>query len=148
MISLVVLGKRQRSHSPLTEAREAYLTKAGKYLPAKTVWLADEAAWSQWIAKRTAALASWVVLFEPTGKNIGSPDLARQMQRARDGGLRQLIFAVGPPDGWSESSLREADLLLSLGAMTLPHELAALIAAEQIYRALTIIAGHPYHLGH
>jgi 23S rRNA (pseudouridine1915-N3)-methyltransferase len=56
-----------------------------------------------------------------------------------------MIFAVGPADGWSEAARAQAGLLLSLGAMTLAHALARLVMAEQIYRALTILAGHPYH---
>jgi len=55
---------------------------------------------------------------------------------------------VGPADGWSAEARNRAQLLLSLGAMTLPHELARVVLAEQVYRACTILAGHPYHSGH
>ena len=58
------------------------------------------------------------------------------------------MLAIGPPDGWSTAAHSSAKLLLSLGAMTLPHELALVILAEQTYRALTILAGFPYHSGH
>jgi 23S rRNA (pseudouridine1915-N3)-methyltransferase len=57
-----------------------------------------------------------------------------------------IVFAIGPASGWSERRL--AQTVLSLGPMTLPHELARLVLAEQIYRAFTILAGHPYHIGH
>jgi len=59
-----------------------------------------------------------------------------------------VLFAVGPADGWSAEARNRAQLLLSLGAMTLPHELARVVLAEQVYRACTILAGHPYHSGH
>jgi 23S rRNA (pseudouridine1915-N3)-methyltransferase len=55
---------------------------------------------------------------------------------------------VGPADGWSEYARAQAQSTLSFGPMTLPHELARLVLAEQIYRAFTILAGHPYHSGH
>ena len=59
-----------------------------------------------------------------------------------------LLFAIGGSDGFSEEARRHAGLMLSLGKMTLPHELARVILAEQLYRAFTILKNHPYHLGH
>ena len=58
------------------------------------------------------------------------------------------VLAIGPANGWAAAARDAADMRLSLGAMTLPHELAALVLAEQVYRASTILQGHPYHLGH
>jgi 23S rRNA (pseudouridine1915-N3)-methyltransferase len=57
-----------------------------------------------------------------------------------------IVFAIGPASGWSDRP--QAQTVLSLGPMTLPHELARLVLAEQLYRAFTILAGHPYHIGH
>jgi 23S rRNA (pseudouridine1915-N3)-methyltransferase len=62
--------------------------------------------------------------------------------------MQRLIFAVGPADGWSEKGCARANLLLSFGRITLPHQLARVVLAEQLYRAFTILAGHPYHSGH
>jgi 23S rRNA (pseudouridine1915-N3)-methyltransferase len=59
-----------------------------------------------------------------------------------------LVFAIGPASGWTEAARTQAHLLLSLGEMTLAHALARLVMAEQIYRAYTILTGHPYHAGH
>jgi 23S rRNA (pseudouridine1915-N3)-methyltransferase len=59
-----------------------------------------------------------------------------------------MVFAIGPADGWSEAARERAQLLLSLGPMTLAHALARLVVAEQLYRAFTILSGHPYHAGH
>jgi 23S rRNA (pseudouridine1915-N3)-methyltransferase len=58
------------------------------------------------------------------------------------------VFAVGPADGWSEAARKAARMLLSLGQFTVAHPLARLVMAEQIYRATTILTGHPYHTGH
>lgn len=66
----------------------------------------------------------------------------------RDSGAQHLVFAIGPADGWSDPIRQRADLLLSLGSMTLAHALARLVLAEQLYRAFTILAGHPYHAVH
>ena len=58
------------------------------------------------------------------------------------------MFAIGPASGWSDAARKQANLLLSLGEMTMAHALAKLVMAEQIYRAYTILTGHPYHSGH
>jgi len=68
--------------------------------------------------------------------------------RQRETAVQQIVFAIGPADGWSETSRKRAMLLLSLGQMTLAHALARVVLAEQIYRAFTILTGHPYHSGH
>ncbi len=59
-----------------------------------------------------------------------------------------IVFAIGPASGWSDGARKSAQTMLSLGPMTLPHEMARLVVAEQLYRAFTIVAGHPYHTGH
>ena len=65
----------------------------------------------------------------------------------RDEGTQHIVFAVGPAERWSEAARERAQLLLSLGPMTMAHALARLVMAEQIYRAFTILTGHPYHAG-
>ncbi len=89
-----------------------------------------------------------LVLLEGRGQSLSTEQFAQWLAREREQGARHILFAVGPADGWSEAARQRAGLLLSLGPMTLPHELAAVVLAEQIYRAFTIIEGHPYHLGH
>jgi 23S rRNA (pseudouridine1915-N3)-methyltransferase len=79
---------------------------------------------------------------------MSSEQLAAWIGRERDSGAQHLHFAIGPADGWSPETRKRAGLLLSFGPMTFPHELARVILAEQLYRAFTILAGHPYHAGH
>lgn len=85
------------------------------------------------------------VVLDVRGKLLSSAQFASTIASARDGGTRELAFLIGGPDGHGEVARQSADLLLSLGPMTLPHALARAVLAEQIYRAITIIGGHPYH---
>ena len=89
-----------------------------------------------------------LVLLDPRGRALSSEQLAAWIGRERDTGTQHLHFAIGPADGWSKEARQRADLLLSFGPMTFPHELARVMLAEQLYRAFTILAGHPYHGGH
>lgn len=84
-------------------------------------------------------------LLDERGKNPSSEDLSRRIADMRDGGRKHLVFAIGGPDGHDEASRASADLILSFGAQTWPHQLVRVMLAEQIYRAATILSGHPYH---
>jgi 23S rRNA (pseudouridine1915-N3)-methyltransferase len=86
-----------------------------------------------------------LVILDEHGRNLTSPAFAQDLAAARDAGTPSYVVAVGGPDGFDRGFLAEADLVLALGAMTWPHQLARILAAEQIYRAITILAGHPYH---
>jgi 23S rRNA (pseudouridine1915-N3)-methyltransferase len=90
----------------------------------------------------------YLILLDSRGKQLSSEDLAALLGRHRDSATQNLVFAIGPADGWSSETRARANLLLSFGPITLPHELARIVLAEQLYRALTILAGHPYHSGH
>lgn len=79
------------------------------------------------------------------GKSIGSEDFARLLAEYRDESVRNLMFVIGGPDGLDPAFSKAAQLKLSLGRFTFPHGLARAILAEQLYRAATILAGHPYH---
>jgi 23S rRNA (pseudouridine1915-N3)-methyltransferase len=100
------------------------------------------------VAQQRGRTKSLLVLLDSQGKLFSSEEFAAWLQRERDGGRPSIVFAIGPASGWPEEARNQADLLLSLGPMTLPHELARVVLAEQVYRAFTIMAGHPYHLGH
>jgi 23S rRNA (pseudouridine1915-N3)-methyltransferase len=88
------------------------------------------------------------VLLDSRGEALSSEELAAWLRTRRDSGQQMIVFAIGPASGWSEEAPRQAQTMLSLGRMTLPHELARLVMAEQLYRAFTILSGHPYHTGH
>ena len=86
-----------------------------------------------------------LILFDERGKALSSAQLAADIGAARDGGASTYALALGGPDGFSEALRGKAQTLVAFGAMTWPHQLARVMAAEQLYRALTILAGHPYH---
>jgi 23S rRNA (pseudouridine1915-N3)-methyltransferase len=88
-----------------------------------------------------------LVLLDARGKQLSSEELAQFIDREQINAV-PLLFAIGGSDGFSEEARRQAGFTLSLGKMTLPHELARVVLIEQIYRALTILKNHPYHLGH
>jgi len=85
-----------------------------------------------------------VVLHE-RGRALGSEAFAQWVAARRDGGSKTIALLIGGPDGHGQAALAGAALQLSLGEMTLPHGLARIVLAEQLYRAATILAGHPYH---
>jgi 23S rRNA (pseudouridine1915-N3)-methyltransferase len=85
------------------------------------------------------------ILLDERGKQLGSEDLADLLGRWRDDGVRETRFMIGAADGHSDEERQSADLLLAFGKATWPHLLARAMLMEQIYRATTILAGHPYH---
>lgn len=85
------------------------------------------------------------VVLDEGGRMLTSGDFAAGLARWRDDGAPAAAFLVGGPDGHGEAVRAAADLVLSLGAMTWPHLLARAMLAEQLYRAVTVLAGHPYH---
>jgi 23S rRNA (pseudouridine1915-N3)-methyltransferase len=86
-----------------------------------------------------------LVLCDERGKTLASADFAAEIGAARDRGETTYALVVGGPDGFEPALRTEARRLIAFGAMTWPHQLARIMAAEQFYRALTILAGHPYH---
>ena len=85
------------------------------------------------------------VMLDEKGKELTSAAFADVLGRWRDDGVREARFHIGGADGFNDAERAGADLLLSFGRLTWPHMLARAMLAEQLYRATTIIAGHPYH---
>mgnify|MGYP001766856377 CR=1 FL=1 len=85
------------------------------------------------------------VLLDERGKGLSSSDFAALLGRWRDDGVREARFLIGAADGHGDAARAQADLLLGFGAMTWPHMLARAMLAEQLWRATSILAGHPYH---
>jgi 23S rRNA (pseudouridine1915-N3)-methyltransferase len=148
-ILLTAIRPRQwRVAEPARQLVAAYLKVASRATSASFHEFRSEAALWASIDKRSGRSPAFVILADRTGRPLDSEHFAQELAAIRDRGTQQLVLAVGPADGWSTTALQRADLLLSLGPMTLPHELAAVITAEQLYRATAIWSGHPYHRGH
>ena len=81
------------------------------------------------------------------GASPSSAEWATEIGRARDASRATYAVVVGGPDGLSDSLRAKADRIVSFGAMTWPHQLVRAMACEQLYRAMTILSGHPYHRG-
>jgi 23S rRNA (pseudouridine1915-N3)-methyltransferase len=88
---------------------------------------------------------SATVMLDEKGEALSSIELARQLEKWRDAGRRETRFLIGGADGFSEADRRSADLLFSFGRATWPHLLARAMLAEQLFRATSILANHPYH---
>ncbi len=88
---------------------------------------------------------SRTVLLDERGKQLSSEDFAALLDKWRDEGVREARFLIGAADGHGEAARESADLLLAFGAMTWPHLMARAMLAEQLWRATSILAGHPYH---
>jgi 23S rRNA (pseudouridine1915-N3)-methyltransferase len=86
-----------------------------------------------------------LVLLDETGKALSSPALAAFIGQKRDQGARRMVFAIGGPDGHDPALRDEATLVMAFGSATWPHQLVRVMLAEQLYRAVTILSGHPYH---
>ena len=88
---------------------------------------------------------SVTILLDEKGEHLGSVALARKLEAWRDGGRREARFLIGGADGFGDAERAGADLLLAFGKATWPHLLARAMLAEQLFRATSILANHPYH---
>ena len=133
---------------PAQQLLEQYLARITPYFPVEAPIFRSEIAFLEALRKHKARTEPVAVLLDSRGKQLSSRQLATLIGRHGQNATQLLVFAVGPADGWSDQARSHAHTLLSFGPMTLPHELARVVAAEQLYRAATILAGHPYHCGH
>jgi 23S rRNA (pseudouridine1915-N3)-methyltransferase len=124
-----------------------YLKRLQRYVSTDAQETPSESALLK-LADKASRTAPVLVLLDSKGKQLSSEDLAAFLRDHQDRGTQELIFAIGPADGWSDVARQRASTTLSLGKMTLPHELARVVLLEQLYRGFTILAGHPYHSGH
>ncbi|MFD2264100.1 23S rRNA (pseudouridine(1915)-N(3))-methyltransferase RlmH [Lacibacterium aquatile] len=86
-----------------------------------------------------------LIALDEKGKSLDSPAFAARIGKWQDSGVQDLVFCIGGADGLDDAVRQRADFLLSLGALTWPHMLVRVLIAEQLYRAETILSGHPYH---
>jgi 23S rRNA (pseudouridine1915-N3)-methyltransferase len=144
-----IAPRRTRSKSEASDRLIAdYIERATRYAPCDSELFDSESAVLNWLDRQSGRTPAYAVLLDSRGQQFTSDEFAAHLGRIRDEGIQRLVFAIGPADGWSAAARQRANLLLSFGRITLPHQLARVVLAEQVYRALTILAGHPYHTCH
>jgi 23S rRNA (pseudouridine1915-N3)-methyltransferase len=144
----VITTRRAGSARQAGELVAGYVERIRRYIPCVQQSFVSEAKLLDFADESSGRTRATLWLTDSRGNQISSTELASWFGSFQDGGGQQLVIAIGPADGWSPAALSRADRILAFGRITLPHELAAVVAAEQLYRALTIRAGHPYHSGH
>ena len=136
LLHIVALGKIGRS--PEAELTERYLKRIA--WPTKVTELPDRGGTVPPLPTNSINIA-----LDERGKALASSELAAKLERWRDDGKREVRFLIGAADGHGEDGRAAADLLLSFGPATWPHLLVRAMLAEQLFRATSILAGHPYH---
>ena len=147
-LTLTHIGGRPSSKDEFDALTAIYLGRCSGFAHCKAEAFRGEEALLDWLEKQQGRTHAVAVLLDSRGKQMTSEAFAAWLGARRDEGMQQIVFAVGPASGWSDAARTRAQLLLSLGSMTMAHALARLVMAEQIYRAVTILTGHPYHGGH
>lgn len=126
---------------------DEYLKRLSRYVEVEGSSLKDQEALLKLCAPN-ARPRHTLVLLDERGKQFSSEELAKFLGDYQDRNSLPLLFAVGGADGFSDQVRQAAALVLSLGKMTLAHELARVVLLEQLYRAFTILKSHPYHTSH
>lgn len=147
-VTLAHIGTRPGAKDEVDPLIAMYLGRCSSFARCQTEGFRTEEAFFEWVQQKHGRTPALTVLLDGGGKQMASEEFARWLGARRDEGSQHIIFAVGPASGWSEPARKRAQLLLSLGPMTLAHALARLVMAEQLYRAFTILTGHPYHARH
>ena len=100
----------------------------------------------EWLGfKKPSITGARRIVLDARGKSLSSEDFAKKLSAFRDSGAAASLFLIGGADGLPEEARKGADLVLAFGTATFPHQLIRIMLAEQIYRAITILTGHPYH---
>lgn len=118
----------------IIEIRESRASDAGKRMIEESIALAN-----------VMPDGAVTIMLDERGDSLSSADFADQFRKWRDAGVPAAVFIIGGPDGLSASLRDKARLKLAFGAATWPHQMARIMLLEQIYRAITILSGHPYH---
>jgi len=131
---------------------DEYLKRIARYTPVEGIALRDESALldlcGRGPGRKSSEAKSTLLLLDSRGKELSSEQWAEFIRNYQDRNPQPLVFAIGGADGFSAESRDAAQQIVSLGKITLAHELARVVLLEQIYRAFTILKGHPYHSGH
>ena len=145
-LTIAWIGKTK--NPAIQSLTDEYLKRLRQFAEAEGAALKDEAALLKQCGYNGKGARRRLVLLDSGGKQLSSEELAEFLRQHLDRNPAPLVFAIGAADGFSDELRRKADIVLSLGKMTLAHELARVVLLEQVYRAFTILKGHPYHLGH
>lgn len=151
-MKIQVLGIGKIRELYFREAVEEYSRRIGYYVPIRIRDAAKEISGSELDMERAYdrlkkehLKADLKVALDRNGRVMSSEDLAAWFEKAMLDSVDLISFIIGGPYGLARSAIDESDQMLSMGAMTLPHQMARLLLLEQIYRAFTIIKGEPYH---
>src|SRR5215471_4307296 len=145
-IKIIWIGKTRSA--AIRALTQDYLERIARYVSVEPLELASEAALLKYIEKSSGRIPAALVLLDGRGRHLSSEDFAGFLRQHQQRGTQTVIFAIGPADGFSPAARGTASFTLSLGPMTVAHELARVLLLEQIYRGFTILKGHPYHTGH
>jgi len=145
-LTIAWIGKTK--NPAIQSLTDEYLQRLKQYSEVEGVAVKDEAALLKLCGRARGSPRRGMVALDSRGKQLSSKELAGFLRDYQDRNSAPLAFVLGPADGFSEDLRAKADLVLSLGKMTFAHELARVVLLEQVYRAFTILKGHPYHLGH
>ena len=148
-IKIAWIGKTKEP--AITSLTDEYLNRISRYVPVEGITLRDESALLEMCGRSPGAKASsksTLVLMDSRGNEYSSEQFAKFLGDYQDRNPLPLIFAIGAADGFSDEARAAAQHTISLGRMTMSHELARVVLLEQTYRAFTILKGHPYHSGH
>ncbi len=147
-LTLAHIGAKPGSKDEFGALTTVYLDRCALFARCGTEAFRTESALLEWMVRRQGRTPLLAVLMDSRGRQMSSEAFAGWLGKRRDEGVQHMVFAIGPASGWSEAARGRAHLLLSLGSMTMAHALARLVVAEQLYRAVTILTGHPYHADH
>jgi len=145
-LKIAWIGKTK--NAAIQSLTDEYLKRIARYADVEGLSMTDESALLKLREKSGTRPAHTLVLLDSRGKVFSSEEFARFLQDHRDRNPQPLVLAIGPADGFSDDARKAASSSISLGKMTLAHELARIVLLEQVYRAFTILKGHPYHTGH
>jgi 23S rRNA (pseudouridine1915-N3)-methyltransferase len=135
---LHIVARGRIGRSPEAELVERYLKRVS--FPTRVTELPDTGGRMPAIEPQTR-----IVMLDETGDTPGSIAFAEKLGKWRDDGVREIRFLIGAADGFSAEERKAADWLVSFGRLTWPHMLARVMLAEQLWRASSILANHPYH---
>lgn len=153
-ITLLTVGATQKKWAK--EGEEEYIKRIGRYIAFERAVVGDVKKGKSLPENQQKELegvsilnfiqqSDFVMLLDEKGKELTSRQFANELQNQMNRGLKRIIYIIGGPYGFSEEVYKRADGLMSLSQMTFPHDLARVVFTEQLYRALAILKGEPYH---